>query len=129
MLGRHAELASEGDDIVLRDLGSTNGSRVGSERVLEERVPLGGRFSLGNVTFTLVDRQASPIPLAGPNEPLSGLADSTGPTGATAERADEARLARARRGSRGVSAGAGQIRRNASSSCFAKPSVDRLRRL
>lgn len=89
--GRHAELAQQGGEIVLRDLGSTNGSRVGSERVLEERVPPGGRFSLGNVAFTLLDREVSPIPLAGPNDPA--------PAGA-ADRADEGRLARARRGSR-----------------------------
>lgn len=60
--GRHAEFLMEGDRLLMRDLGSTNGSRVGGERVSERALQHGDQVMLGNVRLTLLDtgREAPP---------------------------------------------------------------------
>jgi hypothetical protein len=69
--GRHAEFAVDPTGIVLRDLGSTNGTRVGGERISERRLVHGDQVMLGNirVTFLDVDQPAPPpasVPVSGP---------------------------------------------------------------
>ncbi|MEO0661371.1 MAG: FHA domain-containing protein, partial [Planctomycetota bacterium] len=54
--GRHAEFEVVGDGVVLRDLGSTNGSSVEGERVEEAQLGHGDEFALGRVQFVLLDR-------------------------------------------------------------------------
>ena len=52
---RHAELAVVGDAVEVRDLGSTNGTRVGASRVETRRLAHGDRVKLGSVAFTFLD--------------------------------------------------------------------------
>jgi hypothetical protein len=65
--GRHAELVVDGEGVLLRDLGSTNGTRVAGERISERRLTGGDEVLLGNVRMTFVDsaqRGAAPGDLA-----------------------------------------------------------------
>ena len=58
--GKHAEVVVDGDQVTLRDLGSTNGSRVNGERISERRLQVGDRLMLGTVELVLLDTQAAP---------------------------------------------------------------------
>ncbi|MBK8178217.1 MAG: FHA domain-containing protein [Planctomycetes bacterium] len=58
--GKHAEVVVDGDQVTLRDLGSTNGSRVNGERISERRLQVGDRLMLGTVELVLLDAQAKP---------------------------------------------------------------------
>ena len=63
--GLHAELKLEGGAVVLRDLGSTNGTRVGGEKVTERPLAHGDVVAFGNVRATLLDAtlaEAAPEP-------------------------------------------------------------------
>ncbi len=55
--GRHAEFSLDSNGVVLRDLGSTNGTKVGGERVSERRLEHGDAVLLGNVRLTFLDTQ------------------------------------------------------------------------
>ncbi|MDX9721386.1 MAG: sigma 54-interacting transcriptional regulator [Myxococcota bacterium] len=50
---RHAEIEFSDGELVLRDLGSTNGTRVGGIRIREVILEAGTRFSVGNTTLQL----------------------------------------------------------------------------
>jgi hypothetical protein len=50
---RHAQIRLEEDGVVLRDLGSTNGTRVNDVPVRERRLRNGDRISVGNTTMVL----------------------------------------------------------------------------
>ena len=50
---RHAQIRLEDDGVVLRDLGSTNGTRVNDVPVKERRLRNGDRISVGNTTMVL----------------------------------------------------------------------------
>lgn len=69
--GVHAEFEVDGQGVVLRDLNSTNGTRVGAERVQQRRLAHGDVVHLGNVRFTFLDGElAEPAPEAqAPTEP------------------------------------------------------------
>ena len=49
--GRHAEFLIDEQGVTVKDLGSTNGTRVGDTRVLEQRITHGDHVTLGNVEF------------------------------------------------------------------------------
>ncbi len=49
----HAEITNEDSGIVLRDLGSTNGSYVGNERVEARSLSNGDRIRIGNYILTM----------------------------------------------------------------------------
>jgi hypothetical protein len=70
--GRHAEVEVRGSEVVLRDLGSTNGTRVGGERVSERRLTHGDPVQLGNVKLVFVDLQLD----AGPADEDVRLGDT-----------------------------------------------------
>jgi len=65
--GKHAEFRVEDGNVVVKDLGSTNGTRVGGQRVIEAIVGLGDPVHIGNVRLTLVDNRtdAQPGPTSG----------------------------------------------------------------
>jgi hypothetical protein len=70
--GQHAELQVGGERVYLRDLGSTNGTRIGGQR-LEPRIesrPLepGDRVRLGTVALTFLERDPDGEPAAAPSE-------------------------------------------------------------
>jgi hypothetical protein len=83
--GRHAELVVDDEGVTLRDLGSTNGTRVAGERVLEVRLANGAAVTFGHVEMRFADAEAP-----------SGLAREE----LAATRVSAERLARVRRGSR-----------------------------
>ncbi len=71
--GQHAELVVEPAGVLVRDLGSTNGTRIGSERVLEQRLADGDTVLFGNVRFTFHDREGTGPMLEGELAPASGV--------------------------------------------------------
>lgn len=80
--GRHAEFALDPDGVVLRDLGSTNGTKVGGERVSERRLAHGDAVMLGNVRLTFLDTErAAPEPadMGGLELELEGDDDAPAP--------------------------------------------------
>jgi hypothetical protein len=58
--GKHAELRVGADGVVVRDLGSTNGTYVGAARVLEHTLQAGDRLRFGSVQATFFDAKAAP---------------------------------------------------------------------
>ena len=68
---RHARLAYEGDDLVLEDLGSTNGTYLNGVRVTRARVSEGDRILVGQSILKVVSRDAVPAP--SPDEVRAGL--------------------------------------------------------
>lgn len=62
--GRHAELRLEAGGVLLVDLGSTNGTRVGDETVTEQRLAHGDRVTFGAVTLAFVDGALAAAPTA-----------------------------------------------------------------
>jgi pSer/pThr/pTyr-binding forkhead associated (FHA) protein len=61
---RHARLAYEGDELVLEDLGSTNGTYVNGVRVTRARVSEGDRILVGQSILKVVPREPAPTPSA-----------------------------------------------------------------
>jgi hypothetical protein len=59
--GRHAQVEVRGGEVVLRDLGSTNGTRVGGERISEQRLAHGDELQLGNVRLVFVDLERGSV--------------------------------------------------------------------
>lgn len=58
--GKHAELTLEGGELRVRDLGSTNGTRVGKRKIDSSALHVGDRVSFGDVTLqVLADGAAS----------------------------------------------------------------------
>ncbi|MDZ4772052.1 MAG: FHA domain-containing protein [Planctomycetota bacterium] len=56
--GSHAVFEVAANGVTLRDTGSTNGTRVGTARVLEQQLTSGDTVLIGNVRFTFRDSQA-----------------------------------------------------------------------
>ena len=50
----HGEVVHEGEEWILTDLGSTNGTKVGGERVDRIELTHGGSFALGNVECVFI---------------------------------------------------------------------------
>jgi len=98
--GKHAEIFAQGGAVLLRDLGSTNGTRLGSEKVDEAPLIGGARFTLGNVVFAFLDG-TEPAPAAGARGALSATAVRRAVGEEALTVAPDAKiLARARKGSR-----------------------------
>jgi hypothetical protein len=64
---RHCEIMLEGDNLILKDLGSTNGTTVEQQRVTQAIIQPGQTFRLGNAEFLFLDDQ--PAPAAAPPSP------------------------------------------------------------
>jgi hypothetical protein len=60
----HGEIALEGGTWVLTDLGSTNGTKIGGERVERLELVPGGAFTLGHVECIFLDDEAAPPAVA-----------------------------------------------------------------
>jgi hypothetical protein len=60
--GKHAELVVDPQGVLLRDLGSTNGTRVGHQRVLEQRLAHGDLVLFGNIKLAFVDARIGGVP-------------------------------------------------------------------
>lgn len=57
--GRHALIRQEGEQVVVEDLGSTNGTRVDGEKVERAEISPSSSLKLGNIELELVDAQGS----------------------------------------------------------------------
>ena len=68
--GAHAELIAISGAVHVRDLGSTNGTRIGSERVSERELAHGDELVFGNVRLVFLDAEVGGAP------PLTGPAAS-----------------------------------------------------
>jgi len=78
--GKHAEFVVEEGGVRVRDLGSTNGTRVGKQRISEHPLAHGDEVFLGNVRLRLIDaslESAPPAP-AGAARPGGGNAADAG---------------------------------------------------
>ena len=73
--GRHAEFEIAGENLQVRDLGSTNGTEVSGRRVTEAIVSHGDEITLGKVQFTLVDQTRASAKLR------AATSDSEAPSG------------------------------------------------
>jgi DNA-binding NtrC family response regulator len=74
----HLELRCD-DGVLVRDLGSRNGTFVGDVRVSEARVPVGTRISIGRTVLALLDAtiETPSTPLPQPNVPNLVTASAT----------------------------------------------------
>jgi DNA-binding NtrC family response regulator len=68
----HLELSREGGDIVAADLGSTNGTYVGTVRIERARVPPGTVLRMGNTELRIVHGADTEVPILG-DELLAGV--------------------------------------------------------
>jgi hypothetical protein len=75
--GRHAEFVVDESGVLLRDLGSTNGTRIGAERVSERRLAHGDQVLLGNIRLLFIDGEVD----AAPPMTAPSAVDSDGLTG------------------------------------------------
>jgi hypothetical protein len=68
---RHALMVRDGNDVIVRDLGSRNGIKLNGERVQHERPMLAGdRLALGDTVLVLVaDEISEPVPQAANRRP------------------------------------------------------------
>jgi DNA-binding NtrC family response regulator len=72
----HLELEAAADGIAVRDLGSTNGTRVGTVLLSAGRVPPGAVLSLGGSRIAVGEGADVPVPLHG-SDGLAGIRGST----------------------------------------------------
>lgn len=80
---RHCEIVEHQGFLLVRDLGSLNGTFVDQHRIQQEILPPGGLLTLGTITFRAVYEagNASRSPVSGASRPLSDCteaADSEG---------------------------------------------------
>jgi hypothetical protein len=62
----HVEVSREGDEIRVRDLGSTNGTFIDEQRVTEAMLRPGNILRLGNVRFALDEVSVTPVAVPEP---------------------------------------------------------------
>ncbi len=60
--GKHAELVVDAQGVLLKDVGSTNGTRIGPQRILEHRLAHGDRVFFGNVELSFQDASVGDAP-------------------------------------------------------------------
>lgn len=82
---KHCEIFESDGHLVVRDMGSLNGTFVNNDRITEAILPPGDLLTLGTVTFRAVYDAPTGRPpeaieaLAGPREPEIGLAPDDEP--------------------------------------------------
>lgn len=88
----HCQIERDGDAIMLRDLGSSNGTFCNDQRVQEAKLAAGDRITVGPVHFTLIidgepaDIQQVPTVLPDDGEVESNIAPSPAPVRSAATR-------------------------------------------
>ena len=66
----HCCMTQDKDELVVRDLGSTNGIRINGERVERGRLRAGDELSIAHIRYRLENGIASEMTLADPNASL-----------------------------------------------------------
>jgi adenylate cyclase len=74
---RHAEVVSNGDEVWVRDLGSSNGTFVNGARVTEANLALGDKVDFGEVPFRLEQAEHVPVGSASPTRTTEPAREST----------------------------------------------------
>lgn len=64
MSSHHCEILLKGNDVIVKDLGSTNGSFIGGEPITESPLKPGQILRLGQIEMRLEDGAAQPAPKA-----------------------------------------------------------------
>ena len=75
----HCEIVLRGTDVVIHDLGSTNGSFINGEKVSESVLRPGQTLKLGQIELQLVP-EGAPIPAPKPAAPAAGAPAPSAPT-------------------------------------------------
>ena len=75
----HAEILLQGQDIVVKDLNSTNGSYINGEKITESVLKPGQILRFGQVELKIDDGQPLPAPAPAPVPPASGAAPASAP--------------------------------------------------
>jgi pSer/pThr/pTyr-binding forkhead associated (FHA) protein len=70
--GRHCEVRLRGDEIVVRDLKSTNGTFINGQRILEATLKPGQILGVGQVDLRLEASATAPTAFQAPVSPTSG---------------------------------------------------------
>ena len=71
---RHCELRVEGDEITLKDLGSSNGTKINGRKVVEADLEAGDVISLGPLSFVLrVNGEPASISVKSVRETAKGV--------------------------------------------------------
>lgn len=76
----HAEMTRRGEDYVVRDLNSTNGTRVNGQRVVETRLYHGDTVAFGHIQlqyFSSAKGAPQPLPQSKKTVDLSGITPGT----------------------------------------------------
>lgn len=68
--GSHAELILDASGVTLRDLGSTNGTKVGDEKIAEQRLAHRDRVMFGSIALVFEDAQLSERVGGGPSDAM-----------------------------------------------------------
>ena len=87
--GRHAEFVVDGESVLVRDLGSTNGTRVGAEKITERGLAHGDEVVLGSIKVVVLDRDVGGGPAEDEGRTAAGSA-----SGETIEKVSAELLAR-----------------------------------
>ena len=66
----HCCMTQDKDEVVVRDLGSTNGIRINGERVERGRIRTGDELSIAHIRYRLENGVAQEMTLADPNASL-----------------------------------------------------------
>jgi adenylate cyclase len=74
---RHAEVVSNGEEVWVRDLGSSNGTHVNGTRVTETTLALGDTVVFGEVAFRLETSEPTPASAASPTRTTEPAREST----------------------------------------------------
>lgn len=75
---RHAELTQKGSDYVVRDLNSTNGTRVNGQRVVETKLSHGDTVGFAHIQCQYISTSRDkPQPLPEPNRRMVDLSMSS----------------------------------------------------
>lgn len=75
----HCEILRKGDDVVVKDLDSTNGSFINGEKITESLLKPGQTLRLGQIELQLVEGEGAPATpaAAAPKKPAGPVADQT----------------------------------------------------
>jgi len=75
----HCCMTQDKDEVVIRDLGSTNGIRINGERVERGRLRSGDELSIAHIRYRLENGIAQEMTLADPNgSPMNGMHQANG---------------------------------------------------
>jgi hypothetical protein len=75
---RHCCMFQDDGEVIVRDLGSTNGIRINGQRVEKGRLRLGDELSIAHIRYRLDDGQGQELTLAEPSMVLAGAAHGHG---------------------------------------------------